>query len=284
MQRPRALPQRMVRHKWDITDDHLDFHVRADGVNFGKFASGILLRASQGLSTTVDAMGDLSMNNAVKAMALANAFAAKEDSSSKARDCAAVSIAFVPRLVERKVDNPGEKNLKLVSCQIVPMSIQSLTLQQSQDFTRGGIYVPAARVSRSEGREGTASPTVNDNTTPTAVAKRIVNHWRLRFKTEGNSSSSKDPFLLARGSSSVACAVRALCFVCADLQEERLALQGLPGLVVQPLLWQRTPKRAAKEDAARVVTGKGGGAGVLAANAASGDSGRFVVLRLLSAP
>lgn len=231
--------------------------VQAKGVNFGKLASGILHRVSDGLSTDVDAMGDASLANAAKATALANAFGSKEGS-----DALRPVVVFVPRLVEK------EGELKLAR-----LEVRSAPRRTLPNFAQGGIYVPTAQgaafgpsdVTMSRGPEGSRARAMADAylpqraDTPTELARAIMSRWLRATELPGrgherqnrrrkpqrageigddSEASQNNPFLLTRGPSSLARAVRALAFVCADLRKPRLVDAGAPQLVVEPRLWE----------------------------------------------
>lgn len=232
-----------MRTKWDAADrGHLQMLVRAEGVNFGKLASGILHRVSDDLSTDVDAMGDASVANAAKATALANAFGSKEAPTHPV-------VGFVPRLLERE----GELKLARLELRAIPR-------HPLPDFSQGGIYVPTARggafgaeasdLARARGPEGSRARAMADAylpqkaDTPTELARAVMSRWlrateppKRRAKAEVAPTSGQNLFLLTRGQAALARAVRALAFVCADLQKPRLVEAGAPRLVVEPRLW-----------------------------------------------
>jgi len=242
--------------------------VKAEGVDFGRLAGGVLARAREKLDTDLDAVGDAAVSNAVKAVALANELLGKERPGA--------IIGFLPKLAAEEGEG-GRKLVRLTICSLEASNNRSAAdgsaapLEQEQvDFSRGGIYVPVDAATA--GRRGAASRAQAtgdgaDGTgvgvaTPTELAKTVLGEW-LRFAAPAlraaaraaaasraaggpamaaaSSASApgrqRAPFLFTIGPAAVSRAVKALAFVCSDLQKPHLA--GSPAFIVVPRFGER---------------------------------------------
>ncbi|CAE8654243.1 unnamed protein product [Polarella glacialis] len=276
-----------LRRKWDASDRYLRMRVQSEDVNFGKLARGLLHRMELQLQTDVDAMGDQAVSNAVKAAALANAFADK-DLAQKLQGSptdlldAAAGLAFIPRLVSRRstgqklLDSDEEQEseeelLKLVRLSLVPLARHGRT--ESRDYGQGGIYVPTSP-RRSVGEDGAASSgdaaaAAEDKVlSPRALARQLLDRWRLFVASPDSPSadSESEPFLLTRGPAPLARAVRALALARVQLQKERPKSRVPLLFAVEPCLWHSVA--LFRHRPAKGASDQGGGS-------------HFVVLRLL---
>eukprot|EP00929_Paragymnodinium_shiwhaense_P098601 TRINITY_DN60087_c0_g1_i1.p1 TRINITY_DN60087_c0_g1~~TRINITY_DN60087_c0_g1_i1.p1 ORF type:complete len:317 (-),score=35.70 TRINITY_DN60087_c0_g1_i1:226-1176(-) len=235
------------RHKWDAATRHVRMKVQSRDVNFGKLAAGILLRAEGQLATDLDACGTEAASNAIKAVALANAFAAKDGHN--------VRVAFVPRMVREKgsLSNDQIKFLRLLLRYRTPIQGDEL------DLSKGGIYVPTAAfgaygVDANEaafkarvGLRGSPEREISDAyvprraDTPFELSQKVMSRWLRYTSTASSPSDAKavtSPFLVTQHPLALARAAKALAFVCSDLAEERLRKQA-PGLVVEATFWTK---------------------------------------------
>lgn len=232
--------------------------VKAEVENFGRLAGGLLARAMRGEKTEIDALGDAAVSNAIKAVALANAFGIQQSQ-------APIRLAFEPILTEASLDRTSKETKKLVRLVVRPQ--QGSSFAEDHDFSRGGIYVSAGSQENSK------------STTPSQLAKTALGEWSrfaapdLRQATRAAAarkaaSGGKDasatafsasvqgrkqpPFLVAMGPPAISRGVKALAFVCADLKKDHLA--GIPALLVEPRLWVRTKTEASgKEKESRLM-------------------------------
>lgn len=238
------------------SDGMLRMRVKTEVADFGKLAGGVLVRARGGQCTELDAVGDVAASNAVKAITIANSFAAQEGSAG---------VAFMP---EMATDQGGTKILRFI---VSPRPAGAEDLPT--DFSRGGIFVPVGAKAGQGGNAassgaGTAAEnaTVATVNTPTQLARTVMGQW-LRFAApelrasrrsaaaaraaEGGdaqarassvATSRRDdaPFLVTMGPPALSRAVKALAFVCNDLHQEHLA--GTPPFLVVPRFWQQRKK------------------------------------------
>lgn len=189
--------RRGIRHKWDMSDAHLDMFVRGDP-NYGKLASGILLRLTKGLSTNLDVMGDASASSAAKAVALAQSFHEKEEGHELVGN-----VVFTPMMVSRQ--DRGEGPLKVLRLQLALAPSPALH-KEPRDFSKGGMFVPnatggafgpdaAAESSSKAGSIGTRQRAIADAyrplraDTPTEMSRAIIHRWR-RYVSDAAASST----------------------------------------------------------------------------------------------
>lgn len=234
--------------------DVLRMRVKAEVTDFGRLAGGVLARARGGLVTELDAVGEDAVSNAVKAVAIANAFAEQEASQG---------VAFVPEMVSEE----GSRKLLRLVVSPRPRGAEKLP----GDFSQGGIYVPVdmaaagargaqARGGRGGGGEG--GDAARRPATPTELARTALGQWlrfaapELRAAARGAAAGraaggageavakagdapgrGRAPFLLTMGAPALSRAAKAMAFVCSDLQSDHLA--GAPAAVVVPKLWER---------------------------------------------
>jgi len=169
-----------------------------------RLAEGVLRRAHSHLETSMDAVGVASVSNAVKALALANAFAARGAPAGEAAD----GVAFLPAMAVRTMEDGDGSNdgTKLLRLSVMRWSVAA---PENVDFSHGGIYVPvdgeaSGRGGRAAAASDSASGSVNASgkgkgehgvtaparqqarvmaqtvSTPTALAEVVLGHW-LRF-------------------------------------------------------------------------------------------------------
>ncbi|CAK0804251.1 unnamed protein product, partial [Prorocentrum cordatum] len=168
----------------------LRMRVRAQGVDFGRLAGGVLAQARAQLGTDVDAAGDLAVSNAVKALALANLFAKQESSHG---------VVFVPLLVvgDGGVEGAAAGERKLVRLSVSPRRLHSAAgagavayPEDGEDWSQGGIYVPAdaAAAGRGGGAADRAGPATSSGrgteeaaagspAAPSRLARTVVGEW-----------------------------------------------------------------------------------------------------------
>lgn len=217
--------------------------VKSKVSNFGRLAGGVLANSRVGTSTDLDAVGEAAVSNAVKAIALANEFAKAESSPG---------LAFSPQMVTDE-----ETGSKLMRLAVLRRSADAEA--PPKDFSAGGIYVPVD--SSTAGSRG-ASGAAEGISTPSGLSRAVLGEWmrfaapELRLERRaaaagvqlGDASSLPDarrqssPFLLTVGPPALSRAVKALAFVCADVQKDHLL--GCPPLCAVPCFWERsTPDR-----------------------------------------
>lgn len=249
----------------------LQMLVRAQVADFGRLAGGIYMRSRSELHTDLDAVGDEAISNAVKAIALANEMAVKEQGRNAA-------IAFVPVLLDA---DGGKKMVRLTVCRPPTDGTSAASAisggssgsqkgvdrdsAKEEDFSRGGIYVPID--AKAAGKRGTnrrpsdapgsaeAEPGV---ATPSALARTVLGEW-LRFaapalrgamraaaasRASGSPATAvvgagavagrrRRPFLFTMGPPAVSRAVKALAFAREDLRQKQ-HLTGSPHFAVVP--------------------------------------------------
>lgn len=243
--------------------------------DFGKLAGGVLLECEKSVMMEMDAVGELAISNAVKAVALANTF----------NKSLPQGITFVPLMT---TDENGSKLLRLIVHRRA-----ADTGDPPKDFSQGGIYVPVdAKTAGRRGRGSTAAQTKDTKAdaeagaasikvaTPTDLAKTVLGQWtrfaapelraaaraaamdRARGGPGTATASAADvprrgevPFLLTMGPPALCRAVKALAFVCADLHKDAEHLVGIPALTVVPQFWEKqtVDRRTEEEKTQRAV-------------------------------
>lgn len=262
----RGLSSEAAPRKFIADDSHLRMRVKGDGANLGRLAGGILARARERLVTDLDAVGDNSVSNAVKALAMANAFAQQEGSLA--------GVAFRPTMA---LDASG--TTRLMRLEVFPR--QHGEGEADEDFTRGGIYVPvssatASRRGRRRQPDDSSSPeksspsedldddvaTPPSVATPTELARTVLGHWvrfvapEVRYAARPTTAPrparprdgsvgevrygrKRAPFLITMGPPAVSRAVKGLAFAFGDLgKEDRFS--AVAPFVVVPRFTQRT--------------------------------------------
>jgi len=262
----RMLSSEAAPRKFIADDSHLRMRVKGDGAKLGRLAGGILARAREHLGTDLDAVGDNSVSNAVKALAMANAFAQQEGSLK--------GVAFRPTMA---LDASG--TTRFVRLEVFPREHDDG--ESSEDFARGGIYVPVSsgtatrrgRIRQPEDQsslpeKSSSSQDLEDDApppsvaTPTELARTVLGHWvrfvapevkfaarpaeTQRAARHGDASSGevrygrkRAPFLITMGPPAVSRAVKGLAFAAGDLGKEARFSAVAPFLVV-PRFTQRT--------------------------------------------
>eukprot|EP00933_Yihiella_yeosuensis_P073977 TRINITY_DN82788_c0_g1_i1.p1 TRINITY_DN82788_c0_g1~~TRINITY_DN82788_c0_g1_i1.p1 ORF type:complete len:258 (-),score=47.82 TRINITY_DN82788_c0_g1_i1:438-1211(-) len=184
------------RFAWTEADEQLKFRVKADGANLQKLAGGISLRCEQRLHTVLEAMGDQSIYNSIKALVLVNRFAAKRrvesDTDPNVKAPWFQSVGFVPLFGRSK--NGREQWMRL--------TVVGLPEQQGLRASETPLESSLLKVS---------------SKTPTsALQNSILNEWLQRC-----AGRTSEPVLAAMGPASVTTAVKGAAFCLLELRRRK---------------------------------------------------------------
>lgn len=218
--------------------------VKAENVDYGKLAGGILATVNRDGIVDVDAVGETAVSNAVKAMALADAFAEKDGLAG---------LAFAPLMVQEDAEDGQQRRFLRFAVSRRPAWATGTAI--APDFSHGGIAVPSA----SGAVAAELSPNGRPQTllTPSELSRTVLGEWlryaapKLRYdlrpkqengKVElGRGGRRNAPFLVSLGPSALSRATKAIAFARSDINKaEHLA--GAPSFLVVPRLWTKKGK------------------------------------------
>jgi len=190
-------PASRRRFSWTEEDLSLSFKVKAEDVNMNKLAGGIHLRCEQRLETHLEPMGNKAVYNCIKAIVLANRFAAEARQEEGKKQALVTRIGFIPSLARRE---------ELLWMRLTVVAFGS----------RSSASSPPKQERQPAGPEG---PTlkVGANTDLEKLRQAIVANWMQRC-----AGSLGDPRVSAMGGASVAKAVKGSAFALREMARRKV--------------------------------------------------------------
>eukprot|EP00930_Biecheleria_cincta_P007713 TRINITY_DN108973_c0_g1_i1.p1 TRINITY_DN108973_c0_g1~~TRINITY_DN108973_c0_g1_i1.p1 ORF type:complete len:262 (+),score=58.55 TRINITY_DN108973_c0_g1_i1:38-787(+) len=174
---------------WE-NDKPLNFKVKAEGVDMNKLAGAVAMRCQNRQQTFLDAMGEKSIYNCVKALVVANKFAEyrRADTAFPEKVPWYDRVGFIPML---RKDGTNE----WVSLRVVPLEKPPETPPSSSESMKLKISA---------------------NTPVLALQKAILNEWLQRC-----SGSKAEPRLATMGGKGVSSAVKSSALCLAELSKRK---------------------------------------------------------------
>ncbi|CAE8673185.1 unnamed protein product, partial [Polarella glacialis] len=173
---------------WSAEDTELKFRVSAEGVNLPKLAGGISMRTEQRMQTFLEAAGERSIYNCIKALVLVNRFAQKR--REDAANDSSIEVPWFHRVA------------------FVPSFGKNGTMEWMRLRVIG---LPLAPAVFSESL-GVSTLKVSSKTPPSALERAILNEWLQRC-----AGTKGDPRLAGMGATSISASVKASAFCLKEL-------------------------------------------------------------------
>lgn len=182
---------------WTEDDAWLNFKVKADNCNVQKLAGGLLMRCEQRHETVLEAVGNRSVYNSVKALVLANRFA-QEARAQRGDDQVLVRrVGFIPSFARKE-------QLQWMRLRVVAVG----------DRPSDGARARSTGVDVSDLEA--PSLKVGASTEFKSLQNAILANWMKRCE-----GASGEPVLMAMGEASVTRAVKGSAFALRELSKRR---------------------------------------------------------------